>query len=206
MQRIAACAAEIPAARKPASAKKRRPCKTFAKEPSKTRKRTARRALFRAKRPGEHGSRPPSFLSLLLNPAAAQNAGRQNKCSTWNILLARDFAALNNFRMLAKIYIFSIIFLFIAVFPTLIIFAIEKKRGYFSGLKGIAAVLIISALSWLFINAAIFIPWALSLYRIRGPEAAFALLFGWAYIWFAPIPAFAIFWLYKICEKLDAAE
>ncbi|MBR6389231.1 MAG: hypothetical protein IKS15_03840 [Opitutales bacterium] len=95
--------------------------------------------------------------------------------------------------MLAKIYIFSIFFLFVAVFPALIIFAAKKKREYFSGLKGIAAVLIISALSWLFINAAIFIPRALSLYRMRGPEAAFALLFGWAYIWLASIPAFAIF-------------
>ena len=108
--------------------------------------------------------------------------------------------------MLTKIYIFAVFFCYVAVFPALIICALEKRRELFKGLKGLAAVFIISLLSWITINAAILIPHALLLHSIRGPESAFALFFGWAYIWSASIPAFAIFWLYKICKKIVSPQ
>ncbi|MBO7521051.1 MAG: hypothetical protein J6T16_02295 [Opitutales bacterium] len=104
--------------------------------------------------------------------------------------------------MLTKIYIFAVFFCYVAVFPALIICALEKRRELFKGLKGLAAIFIISLLSWITINAAILIPYALSFYRIRGPESAFALLFGWAYIWVFSIPAFALYALYKIYKNI----
>ena len=42
--------------------------------------------------------------------------------------------------------------------------------------------------SWCFINASIFIPMRLGLIVHRGPEFAFAILFGWMYLWIASLP------------------
>ncbi|MBR4597987.1 MAG: hypothetical protein IKO42_06315 [Opitutales bacterium] len=41
---------------------------------------------------------------------------------------------------------------------------------------------------------------------LQEPEAAFALFFGWAYIWVAAVPVFALYLLYKICEKFYCCQ
>ena len=97
-------------------------------------------------------------------------------------------------------FFFDTIFIFFcmfALFPVLAcLFCAWKKTWFRSGRRILAALIFYTALSWLFINAVVWIPYSMGLTEIRGPEAALALLCGGLYLWVTSLPVFLIYATY----------
>ena len=93
------------------------------------------------------------------------------------------------------------LFLYLIVFPALICLLAEKRPVWFR-FPTVPVVLAGAAVfSWLFTNALWWVPCSLGLIQIRGPEAAFALIFGWLYAGIAGVPFFLIYALLRLCRK-----
>ena len=94
-------------------------------------------------------------------------------------------------------FFFDIIFIsfcMFVLFPVLAcLFCVWKKAWFRSRQRVLAALIFYTAFSWLFINAAVWIPYSMGLTEIRGPEAAFALVFGGLYLWVTSLPVFLIY-------------
>lgn len=108
--------------------------------------------------------------------------------------------------MHSDLFFFLLQFLLISgmfvLFPVLACLIFVRKKAWFrSGRRILAAIFFYTALSWLFINAAVWIPYFMGLTEIRGPEAAFALLFGGLYLWVTSLPVFLIF---AVCTAIRA--
>ena len=79
---------------------------------------------------------------------------------------------------LGEIYILCVRVIYMLVIPACVCVLHYKKPLLFKGL-------------WRkIIFAAIY-----SKYAFRGPEIAFALFFGWLYLWIASIPVWFVYWL-----------
>lgn len=89
--------------------------------------------------------------------------------------------------------------LFVLVIPLGLCFAVERCREWFAGARLPLWPIGVTLFSWLWVNGLILIPYYLGLTQIRGPEAAFALLFGWLYLWIAMLPVITI---YLICRLI----
>ena len=83
--------------------------------------------------------------------------------------------------------------------PLGLCFAVERRRKWFAGARLPLWVIGVTLFSWLYTNAAVWIPCYLGLSQIHEPEAIIVSLFGWLYLWIAMLPVITI---YLICRLI----
>ena len=97
------------------------------------------------------------------------------------------------------IYFFILVICAGFVFPALLCYANWKYPKLFDNIwKFLGWVVGYSLFSWGYFIAVIWIPYVLGLYSIRGPELAFALFFGWIYLWVTSSPMFLCYGILKM--------
>jgi len=92
--------------------------------------------------------------------------------------------------------------LFVLVIPLGLCVAVERRREWFAGARLALWLIGITLFSWLCTNAAVWVPCYLGLTQIRGPEAAFALLFGWLYLWVTMLPVITIYLISRLIRNI----
>ena len=103
--------------------------------------------------------------------------------------------------LFARVLPWLALFLYLIVFPALICLLAEKRPALFR-FPTVQTVLAAAAVfSWLFTNALWWVPCSLGLIQIRGPEAAFALIFGWLYVGIAGTPFFLIYGILRFVRR-----
>lgn len=103
-------------------------------------------------------------------------------------------------RMNILFYAYLAFFLFI--FPVSACFLLEKNKQPLHGGRELFAILLYSLLSWCVTNGVIYLRYLQDPTGFRGPEGAFALLFGWIYLWITSIPVFLIYLTFKIISRM----
>lgn len=96
----------------------------------------------------------------------------------------------------------SLLLLYIAVIPATLCVLFERHPGWFRGLRLLGWIPALSLLSWSGVVGAILIPARCGLWVPRGPELAFALLFGWLYLWIAGFPVFLMYGIIRRERRL----
>ena len=81
---------------------------------------------------------------------------------------------------------------FFAIFPLSACLLFDKFRAHFRGGRVLFAIFLYSLLSWSVTNGVIYLRYLLDPMSLQGPEGAFALFFGWIYLWITSIPVFLI--------------
>lgn len=69
----------------------------------------------------------------------------------------------------------------------------DRYNRYFHGHRASIPILLYSLVSWATVNGFIFLKYSLDPMSIRGPEAGFALFFGWIYLWITSLPVFLLY-------------
>ena len=88
------------------------------------------------------------------------------------------------------VYIF--LTFFFVIFPLSACLLFDKYRQFFRGGRILLAIFLYSLLSWGVTNGVIYLRYLLDPMSLQGPEGAFALFFGWIYLWITSIPVFLI--------------
>ena len=88
------------------------------------------------------------------------------------------------------VYIF--LAFFFGIFPLSACLLFDKYRQFFSGSRMLIAIVLYSLLSWSVTNGVIYFRYLQDPMSLQGPEGAFALFFGWLYLWITSIPVFLI--------------
>lgn len=97
---------------------------------------------------------------------------------------------------IGEIYILCVRVIYMLVIPACVCVLHYKKPLIFKGLwRKIIFAAIYSCISYITLLFALCIPYWLGKYAFRGPEIAFALFFGWLYLWIASIPVWFVYWL-----------
>ena len=79
----------------------------------------------------------------------------------------------------------------------------SRGKISFEGKRGkLLFFFLYSLFSWCFVNALIWGSYFLTFTRIEGPEAAFALLGGWLYLWITSIPVFLLYGIFRMIRGL----
>lgn len=103
--------------------------------------------------------------------------------------------------MKAVAFSFTLV-LFVLVIPTVLCFIHSRQPQWFFRWRQLLWLLGTAAFSWLWINSLIWVPYCLGLTRIRGPEAVFAMFFGWLYLWVAMLPVMTLYLLYRLILRI----
>ncbi len=91
--------------------------------------------------------------------------------------------------------VYALYFLVIPIAVCVLDFKCQRLfKGYRKALWAVGYAL----LSWGLVLAFILVPEHLGLYMIRGPELAFALAFGWFYLFISSIPVFFVYLIFNI--------
>lgn len=100
-----------------------------------------------------------------------------------------------------RIFASLVLIAYVVIIPVGICFLHAKRPNFFHKWKLALWVIGTAVFSWVFINAVIVIPYLLGLFCPRGPEAVFALFFGWSYLWFASLPVLVVYGSLKIIRR-----
>ena len=93
------------------------------------------------------------------------------------------------------VYIF--LAFFFGIFPLSACLLFDKYRQFFTGSRGLLAIVLYSLLSWSVTNGVIYFRYLLDPMSLQGPEGVFALFFGWLYLWITSIPVFLIHFIIR---------
>ena len=93
-------------------------------------------------------------------------------------------------------YVFLALFFFIYPLSACLLF--DRYKGHFHGFRVLNPVVLYSLLSWATVNGFVFLKYRLDPMSFRGPEGAFALFFGWLYLWITSIPVFLLYALVRM--------
>ena len=88
------------------------------------------------------------------------------------------------------VYVFLAFFFVIFSLSACLLF--DKYRQFFTGSRILLAIFLYSLLSWGVTNGVIYFRYLQDPMSLQGPEGAFALFFGWLYLWITSIPVFLI--------------
>ena len=94
------------------------------------------------------------------------------------------------------VYIF--LAFFFGIFPLSACLLFDKYRQFFTGSRMLIAIVLYSLLSWSVTNGVIYFRYLLDPMSLQGPEGAFALFFGWLYLWITSIPVFLIHLIIRV--------
>ena len=89
-------------------------------------------------------------------------------------------------------FVYIYLTFFFVIFPLSACLLFDKYRQYFKGGKVLIAIMLYSLLSWSVTNGVIYFRYLLDPMSLQGPEGAFALFFGWLYLWITSIPVFLV--------------
>ena len=87
-------------------------------------------------------------------------------------------------------FVYIYLTFFFVIFPLSACLLFDKFRQYFKGGKVLIAIMFYSLLSWSVTNGVIYFRYLPDPMSLQGPEGAFALFFGWLYLWITSIPVF----------------
>ena len=87
---------------------------------------------------------------------------------------------------------------FFVIFPLSACLLFDKYRQFFWGSRMLIAIVLYSLLSWSVTNGVIYFRYLLDPMSLQGPEGAFALFFGWLYLWVTSIPVFLVYLIFRI--------
>ena len=93
-------------------------------------------------------------------------------------------------------YVFLALFFFIYPLAACIIF--DRCKTRFNVFTTLIAVALYSLASYVTVNGFILLKYLLDPMSLRGPEGAFALFFGWLYLWITSIPVFLVHSVFRI--------
>ena len=88
-------------------------------------------------------------------------------------------------------YIFIALFFFIYPLSACLLF--DRCNGHFHGFMVLNPIVLYSLLSWVTVNGFVYLNYLLDPQSFRGPEGAFALFFGWLYLWITSMPVFLLY-------------
>ena len=88
-------------------------------------------------------------------------------------------------------YVFFALFFFIYPLSACLLF--DRYKGYFHGFRMLNPIMLYSLVSWTTVNGFVYLNYLLDPKSFRGPEGAFALFFGWLYLWITSIPVFLLY-------------
>ena len=88
-------------------------------------------------------------------------------------------------------YVFAALFFFIYPLSACLLF--DKYKRHFHGFLVLNPIVLYSVVSWVTVNGTIYLNYLLDPKSFRGPEGAFALFFGWLYLWITSIPVFLLY-------------
>ena len=94
--------------------------------------------------------------------------------------------------------------LLFGLLPSAACLVFDRYGRYFRGYRASIPILLYSLASWVTINGFIFLKYSLDPMSIRGPEAAFALFFGWLYLWMTSLPVFLLYSAVRIIFRRSA--
>ena len=94
------------------------------------------------------------------------------------------------------VYIF--LAFFFGIFPLSACLLFDKYRQFFTGSRMLIAIVLYSLLSWSVTNGVIYFRYLQDPMSLQGPEGAFALFFGWLYLWITSIPVFLIHLIIRV--------
>lgn len=83
--------------------------------------------------------------------------------------------------------------LFFCIYPLSACLLFDRYKGHFHGFLVLIPIMLYSLVSWVTVNGVIYLNYLLDPKSFRGPEGAFALLFGWLYLWITSIPVFLLY-------------
>ncbi len=87
---------------------------------------------------------------------------------------------------------------FCLIIPGLFCLLLTKKPEWMRGVRRQMLVILgYSAFSYLFINSLWLIPHLIFGKPMEGPPQAFAVLFGWLYLWITSLPLLIVYGLYR---------
>lgn len=89
-------------------------------------------------------------------------------------------------------FVYVFLAFFFAIFPLSACLLFDKYRQFFTGSRMLIAIVLYSLLSWSVTNGVIYFRYLQDPMSLQGPEGAFALFFGWLYLWITSIPVFLI--------------
>lgn len=88
---------------------------------------------------------------------------------------------------------YSFLVCMFGLFPLSAVLLFSQYKQYFRGFRLLIAIFLYSFLSWGTVNGFILLRYLLDPMNFRGPEGAFALFFGWLYLWITSLPVFLVF-------------
>ena len=83
--------------------------------------------------------------------------------------------------------------LFFGIFPLAACLLVDKNKRCLHSFGVLIAILSYSLVSWVVTNGFVALKYLLDPASFRGPEGAFALFFGWLYLWITSIPVFLLY-------------
>ena len=95
-------------------------------------------------------------------------------------------------------FVYIFLAFFFGIFPLSACLLFDKYRQFFRGSRMLLAILLYSLLSWSVTNGVIYFRYLLDPMSLQGPEGAFALFFGWLYLWITSIPVFLIHLIIRV--------
>jgi|GEM_PF-6146809 len=103
--------------------------------------------------------------------------------------------------MLMSVLPWLALILYLIGFPALVCLLAEKRPALFRFPTVLLVLFCAAVFSWLFTNALWWVPYTLGLIHIRGPEAVFALFFGWLYAGIAGTPFVLVYGILRELRK-----
>ena len=95
-------------------------------------------------------------------------------------------------------FVYAYLAFFFVIFPLSACLLFDKYQQFFRGSRMLIAIVLYSLLSWSVTNGVIYFRYLLDPVSLRGPEGAFALFFGWLYLWITSIPVFLIHLIIRV--------
>ena len=97
--------------------------------------------------------------------------------------------------------------LFFCIYPLSACLLFDRYKGHFHGFKVLNPIVLYSLLSWVTVNGFVYLNYLLDPKSFRGPEGAFALFFGWLYLWITSIPVFLLYPAVRmICRRTEKGK
>ena len=103
------------------------------------------------------------------------------------------------------VYVYLAFFFFIYPLSACLLF--DRYKRHFHGFGLLNPIVLYSLVSWITVNGFVYLNYLLDPKSFRGPEGAFALFFGWLYLWITSIPAFLLYAAVRmICRRTEKGK
>ena len=95
---------------------------------------------------------------------------------------------------------------FFGFFPLSACLLFDRYKRFFHDFRMLIPIVLYSLVSWGTVNGFVFLQYRLDPAGFRGPEGAFALFFGWIYLWITSIPVFLLYGAVRMISRSTKKE